>query len=63
MLGEEEEEEEKKRRICACQDAISSAVQNVQRSAKVSATRRTRCIYRPFVAHLRTEDKKRIRWL
>lgn len=40
----------------AHQDAISSAVQNVQRSAEVSASCRTRCIYRPFVAHLVIAD-------
>lgn len=54
--GAVRERDEKKRKF-ACQHAVPPAVQNVQRSAEVSAARRTRCVYRPFVAHLRTEGK------
>lgn len=40
----------------AYQDAISPAVQNMQRSTKITTACRTRCIYRPFVAHLVIAD-------
>lgn len=40
----------------AYQDAVPSAIQNVQRSTKITASYRTRCIYRPFVAHLVIAD-------
>lgn len=34
------------------QDTFSPAIQNVQWSTKIMAAHRTRCVYRPFVAHL-----------